>query len=176
MAMRKRVNIALALALLGIVGVIRWQILCQREPAYRGKRLRAWLSSYARNERRSEAEEAVRQIGTNAIPTLLALLRAKDNQYVRELFNLTGGRDVPADSRNRAAFFGFAILGRKAEDAVPRLIEILRDDPPQQRWASLSLGAIGQPAATAMPLLVRVADDMNNPARGSAFWAIGRIH
>jgi hypothetical protein len=86
--MRKRVQIALAVLLVVIVGGIAWLVWPAREPVYQGKGLRVWLQETRwatglehgelnaggvgvwvigpRGDSDGSAEEAVRQIGTNA--------------------------------------------------------------------------------------------------------------
>jgi len=81
--MRKRVYIALAVVLVALAGVIAWQALREREPVYQGKGLRVWLREYrlGLNTGASKvAADAVRHIGTNALPTLLEMLGAKDSK------------------------------------------------------------------------------------------------
>ena len=98
--MRKRVQIALAVLLLAGGGVVLLQLL-EREPVYQGKRLTEWLLSYnvnlvipdsGENVRKmaqwTEADEAVRQIGINAVPTLLRLLRKKDSPLMLHVLAL----------------------------------------------------------------------------------------
>ena len=90
--MRTRVRIALAVWLGAIVGMLLWQGLREREPTYQGKGLRVWLRE-ARQERgqaiqQGKAAVAVRHIGTNAIPTLLAMLGRRDSPLVGESYNL----------------------------------------------------------------------------------------
>jgi len=79
-AMRKRVQIALAFLLVAIAGVIAWQVLHLREPAYQGKRLSVWLQNYSPDGDSPEVDDAVRTMGTNVIPTLLGMLRAEDSK------------------------------------------------------------------------------------------------
>jgi hypothetical protein len=86
----KRVRIPIAIAFAVLVGVIGWQLVKPSdEPSYKGKTLSAWLRSYeyiarshsagvAEESELDEIREAIRHIGTNAIPTLLRLVRAKD--------------------------------------------------------------------------------------------------
>ena len=94
--MKKRGRIALAVSLAAIAGVVLWQASGPRarEPVYQGKGLRVWLSEnyYARPALNGPGLEAarsgLRQIGTNAIPTLLDLLRKKDSALVAALSHL----------------------------------------------------------------------------------------
>ena len=63
-----------------------WQGLLEREPVYQGKSLSFWLQGYIQGGSyigvwpEPEVDEAVRQIGTNAIPALLHMLRAHDSK------------------------------------------------------------------------------------------------
>ncbi len=76
-----------AVLLVAMVGVIVWQVLGDREPVYQGKRLSDWLLSYnvvfasSDSEEKlrqwTEADEAMRQMGINAVPALLLLFRKR---------------------------------------------------------------------------------------------------
>ena len=95
--MRKRVHIALAVLLVALGGVIGWQVLSLREPVCEGKRLSFWLRSYSSDGDSPVADEALRTIGTNAIPALLAMLQAKDSTLKMKLVAL-GLRYTPAET------------------------------------------------------------------------------
>ena len=88
--MRKRVQIALAVLLLAIGGMIAWQVLRLREPVYQGKTLNAWLQEYVAADNQfpvteektatlRRAGDGIRRIGTNALPFLVQMVRAKDS-------------------------------------------------------------------------------------------------
>jgi len=80
--MRKRVHIALAVLLAALLAVVGWQVMRRQEPVYQGKPLSSWLIASATTgspEAQEQANAAVRQVGTNALPTLLRMLRAKDS-------------------------------------------------------------------------------------------------
>jgi hypothetical protein len=85
---RKPLKIVLAIVLVAIAGAIAWQILRTREPSYQGRSLGSWLTAYypvtqktpateraRKAEEMRKAHEAVRQIGTDALPTLLRMQR-----------------------------------------------------------------------------------------------------
>jgi hypothetical protein len=81
-----------------------------------------------------QIEAAVREIGTNAIPTLLNWLRADDTP-IKDSFARLAARHSwmpfhPLSSRdqNLLAFGGFRILGRVASPAMPALRAMLHDD------------------------------------------------
>jgi HEAT repeat protein len=163
--MRKRVYIALAVVLLALAGVIAWQVLREHEPVYQGKRLSVWLyEAYWGNGRNGEgAEECVRQAGTNAIPTLLRMLRAKDSALRAKVTELARRQHIieiefaRAEGWNGAALIGFHLLGSKAQSAVPALMEIANQNisPPSRNDAICALGMIGPSAKDAVPSLLR---------------------
>jgi len=104
------------------------------------------------------AVEAVRSIGTNALPTLFRKLSYKDPQYVKTLNDLAWklsfhriylGREM-ADFDD--ALSGFEALGDLANPAIPRL-ESMFADPSSVGSAALALGRIG---SNAVPALTRL--------------------
>jgi len=100
--MQKRVYIALAVVLVTLAGVIGWQGLRLREPVYQGRRLGDWLAAYKMDGlagveswqvrvEQQKADEAVRHAGTNALPVLLRMLRAKDSALKVKCVELARG-------------------------------------------------------------------------------------
>lgn len=86
MTTQKRIQIALLLMLVLVVGMSTWELMAVREPVYRGKPLSYWLNQYDGNYdsvtaqlAKKETDEAVRHIGTNAIPLLLRRLQTEDS-------------------------------------------------------------------------------------------------
>jgi hypothetical protein len=78
--MAKTRRILLVSSLLAILGVISWLVLRPHdpEPIYKGKPLTYWrdcLIYRTSDPSQGEANEAVQQIGTNALPTLLRMLQ-----------------------------------------------------------------------------------------------------
>ena len=70
---------------------VAWLFLRRVEPVYNGKPLTFWAQQYGSNnwsgrkELAREAEFAVQQIGTNAIPFLLDLMQARDSDLKKRL-------------------------------------------------------------------------------------------
>jgi len=178
--MRKLVQITLAVLLVAVGGVtIGWQVLHsrEREPVYQGNSLSSWLLDSRTTIQQQEADEAVRQAGTNAIPILLRMLRAKDSALMVGLMNLAQRQRLItvhytlAAERNYAGRQGFEVLGAKAQSAVPGLIEIFNQNIsfPSQRKAIEALGDIGPAAKEAVPSLLRwAATNIYNAAAISA--------
>jgi hypothetical protein len=161
-----RVKIVLTIVSVVLVGVIVSQVLThQGQPVYKGKPLTRWLRDYAMGSpaQRGEAAEAVSRIGTNAIPTLLQMLRAKDSAVKARVMNLLQRQRIiriectPANVWNGLGQAGFALLGAKGKSAVPALIEIADHNISLESrgHAVLSLGSIGPVAKEAVPALLR---------------------
>ncbi|MDB6063830.1 MAG: repeat-containing protein [Pedosphaera sp.] len=190
--MRKRSRIALALLLLAVIGGVAWLTLRPNEPMYKGKRLSAWLEAYALATTESiqdlpsprEADEAVRHIGTNAIPLLLRRLRANDSRVTLRLVALAGKQHFfkvkfrPAWLIRPEGVRGFQALGADGKDAVPELIRMYEQDrfaESRDQVASI-LGGIGPAAEQAVPALARSLGDTKLHTRVSTLLALRRIH
>jgi hypothetical protein len=108
------------------------------EPAYNGKALSEWLILDHSGELLDKsAEQAIRQIGTNAIPTLLELLGATPSNRKSRVrkFESKGFESILLLSPQDAAEVlrgigkrGFGILGTNAESAVPQLTKLLHNE------------------------------------------------
>jgi HEAT repeat protein len=224
--MRKRVHIVLAVLLVMLAGVAAWQGLREREPVYQGKSLSKWLEDYTALRGAftlggatvgfvgagggmqgyrfdsAKVDAAVRQIGTNALPTLLRMLRVKDSALRLKLERFarqhTGFRveftpdgtlnvhnvhrviDLSLTSSEALRFravAAFRALGGEARRAVPELIEIYKQMPERGPWgAGAALGSIGPDASAAIPSLLRNVGNTNAVAREIAVTALGEIH
>jgi HEAT repeat protein len=189
--MPTRVYIAVAVLLVAITGVVGRQLLRSREPVYQGKRLSGWLMQYMANhwvagqnsELDKQAQSAIQQIGTNAIPALLRMLRAKDSALKANIMGLVARRRIikipfmSARSWNWAATAGFEVLGAKAQSAVPALVRItnLNISPTSKASAIRALGSIGPPAKEAVPSLLQWTTDANYDVRFSSIYALAQI-
>jgi hypothetical protein len=168
---RKQIQVGLGILLIMVVGLAIWPAR-DTEPVYRGQRLSVWLLAGSG----PDATAAVREAGTNAIPTLLRLLRGKDRGWlvkVKELGQMQHLVKVPitykeerrATDQGLAALLGFKLLGSEARCAVPDLIAIGNENRSgnTRGAAILALGAIGPDAKEAIPSLSRWAT--NSDAR-----------
>jgi HEAT repeat protein len=186
-AMARPVKIALAAAFVALVGVIVWQMVqTPDEPVYRGKALSIWLIDSGLDGEGPEpgAYEALLQAGTNAIPTLMRMLRAKDSPLKVQLMALVQKQHIfkieytTAYQRNRAAGNAFGILGAKARSAVPALIDIANQhiSVASQTSAIDALDYIGPSAKQAVPSLTEWATNADPKVRYFAIHALGGIH
>jgi HEAT repeat protein len=190
---RKRVQIALALLLVVIAGVIAWQVLREREPVYQGKTLDAWLQEYVAAEYQSPVTEetaatrgaatAIRRMGTNALPFLVQMVRAKDSPFKRFVTVVARNQSLirvhlRTDKEiHNMAVVGFYVLGPIGRDAVPVLVELLNDHDPDVRLSAAGcLGNIGPDATVAVPALLSFLNDTNRIVRFAITVDLGRIH
>jgi tetratricopeptide (TPR) repeat protein len=134
----------LRLFLFAGLGGLLWLTLAPREPSYQGKPLSFWLSRAAesglfladqKDPNAKECREAIRGMGTNAIPMLLRILKAKDSALRRAAMDLVERQDfvrIPIGSveeQKQKAQAGFYLLGELASNAVPTLIDICQHPP-----------------------------------------------
>ncbi|HKI71289.1 MAG TPA: HEAT repeat domain-containing protein [Verrucomicrobiae bacterium] len=152
----RSVALVLTLAVLGALVLFLVVPGTMREPEYQGKPLSFWLKQevvLANNPMRPRltpgAEEAVRQIGTNAVPVLLAKVRYVDNPLRQAARNNASKLDsrlvrlaaFPFGYEPRQAMLGFKALGPLAKSAIPQLTEML--NTPNESWALRALLYIG---------------------------------
>lgn len=134
---RKRIIIlSLVIVAAGIGGTVYLRIKGEpKEPVYQGLTLTQWLTEdknttlihYGDYHLRSGASAAVQAIGTNAIPTLLKMYRAKNPaQAVHMIRSLLDPKYMIADVQHDMAFRGFEILGTNALPAAPAIADLMR--------------------------------------------------
>jgi hypothetical protein len=186
-----RVVIASGLILVMILAVVLvWNGARRSEPVYEGKPLSRWLEGHLPNSSANpplnspgwkKADEALRRIGTNAIPTLLQMIRAKDPpKPVLKLLDLLSKKRLvviryrSAFHRNDEAEYAFQMLGTNAACAVPALTKIYQDNvsPNSQRCAALALAHMGPAAIAAVPVLMADFVHTNADVR---FYAVSAI-
>jgi len=114
----------------------------QSEPNYYGKPLTFWLRSFESDlpQIHRQSAEAVRRIGTNALPLIVQMLETKPpiqeswwRQKRRPLLSLVKiNLPRPAIAR-REALAALDALGPTVKDAVPVLEKLLHQNPPDPR-------------------------------------------
>jgi hypothetical protein len=128
-----------------------------------------------------KADQALRHIGTNGIPTLLKLIQAKDPPAIA-LKGLEWARSRRllftsyryASTRNEEARHAFEVLGASAASAVPELIKIYQRNvsPASKRCTASALGSIGHAAQPALPVLLKDFADPDRQVRFDAVTAV----
>lgn len=110
------------------------------EPIYGGKPLKAWLADLGSNnpeEIRDQARDAVRQIGTNALPFLLKELNTFERTDVAYLYTTEG------EHRRSVINSAFQTLGLTAKPAIPALVDCMNHGGNASCIAVRSLTKIG---------------------------------
>lgn len=173
---------AVAVAGLILAGAVVW-LSSSSQPSHQGRELESWLKDLNPLHRQNptkkytDAEEAVRAMGVDAIPQLLRLIQVQDS-VAEQAFRAWGQRLQPyvdiapyqaaANRRNRAAV-AFGILGDEAVPALPELDRIA--------WRpgfTTALKAMGEVGAPAIPMIMKHVD-RPDPMRGWAIHALGMI-
>jgi hypothetical protein len=193
MSTKRRLSLFSSVLLAGLLGLMIWRASVPREPVYEGRTLSSWLnhhvaSSAARPPYNSpgwrQADKALRAIGTDAVPTLLEMISAKDPPPLLRKAKLfaarypwTGINYRYASELNEEAEYAFEVLGTNAASAVLGLIEIYEQNisPSSQRCAAQALGNIGRGAEPALPVLIRQFTHTNDDVRFSAVSAVMHI-
>src|SRR5690242_14866997 len=106
---------------MSIVALCLWRSRSPGEPEYQGKPLSAWLADHFMDSSgpdRTKAEADLRQMGANAIPTLLKMIKAKDPPAaIRKMLDLASKQRLikidrqSARRRHDAAAYAFEVLG-----------------------------------------------------------------
>ena len=170
----RRAIIAVVLVLAGTGLIALWP----REPSYQGKSLTGWLRNlYGTTPAiRGQAQEAIRHIGTNALPILRRKLRAEDSPMRIRLFRWLGRSSIlgipmreAEDWRLRAAD-ACGALGPMAEPAIPELVEASKSSANSYNATMRALGQIGAPAVA--PLIAALTN-ANSTVREAAGGALG---
>ena len=142
------------------------------EPMYEGRALSEWLLALHADltdeeqiaatqqnvdpaklleQKQSRAQEAVRQIGTNGLPTLLDIISVEqwDRKKVlgklksKDFQKAAGNKDIPTEVFRGLAVDGFGILGTNADPAIPQLKRLLYNNPECRPEVSCALVQIG---------------------------------
>ncbi len=150
------------IAILVVSGIVLLAIgWPQSEPDYHGKPLSYWLKGFESDtmEARWQSAEALRHIGTNALPRLLTELStpvSRQEPRWRQTFRTLLSKqslikiNIPRPPDRRVeALAALDALGSLAKDAVPALEELLHEIPPDHR-ALLVLAQIGPEALPAL--------------------------
>jgi HEAT repeat protein len=187
---RSRYYTFIAIAMMTTIAMLAWFIVAEHRqgPIYNGKPLSAWLAGYNLSsmdpDEMAKADAAVRATGTNAIPTLLQMLEARDSALkfrIRELVSRQHIIEVsyaqPVELHFQAGK-AFSILGTNAEAAVPQLMRMFEHegDVDVRSGIANALAGIGPPAKAAVPVLLRGAIDSDSTLRCNSFFALSAIH
>ncbi|MDB6067876.1 MAG: hypothetical protein JWR26_4084, partial [Pedosphaera sp.] len=178
----KRFRIGFGLLVFAVIGGIVWVVIGAHQPEYQGRDLKSWLYEAKSNDWMSaRSETAIRAMGTDALPGLLAMVRVKDSLFRKGLLALSKKQEwIPINFRTREdiqemAWHGILILGPIARPAIPDLVHDLDDPDPQVRvLAAYCLWEIGSPGQEAVPALIRCLNDALKRNTGSD-WDVAQL-
>jgi len=193
--MSKRFCITVVIFLAVVLVVLVWQVLRPREsePIYKGKTLSQWEAEKKPTDFdpsiSTPAIDALRQMGTNALPYLIQDLRSKDALFWRKLprsayslrliirIRLMCG--PPAWERQDRAIYFLKALGSMAKPAIPALSECLDRPEIAEQSADIlghydSIGRVGL-GTEATPPLLKAMTNGNASVRRIAANALGLL-
>jgi hypothetical protein len=190
---RRRVIIIFAVCVLVAIGVVAfWP--GEREPEYNGKKLSEWLEFYENpgmagqnwREREKEAEFAIRQIGTNALPWLMKWIQCDRPWWRARLINIadrfhvktpsTAARILIGSAEMRANYaegFGFQLVGPQAGPVIPDLVELM-ENTNSPVIASHAMYALANIANVTPPLIAMLTNDVSR-VRCRAAYSLGSL-
>ena len=144
--------------LTAVLGGIVFLASAPREPTDNGKKLSAWLDELAaldyskRGDPHTQQAQAVRAIGTNALPWLLKDLRADGSRLHWRLNQILDRQSVinyrfpDINRRLSRAAIGFQTLGEIAEPAISELLSLVEVCPGYVPGALVGIGPPAMPA------------------------------
>ncbi len=174
--MTRRSRLVLLVSCLIAVVATVYCLVIPREPAYAGRSLSSWLRGFEGDkwEARTQAADAVRHIGTNGLPALVAMLRnpgpKNEPAWKRWLRNLASKQslikvNIPRSVNPRTqALAALDALGPIGQDAVSDVEKLLNESPPDPR-APLVLARLG---TSGIPALTRALNHSERAIRYSA--------
>jgi hypothetical protein len=187
-------RLAGVIVLMAVVILLAWRFLPSSEPVYKGKTLSAWTLQYSSNfwagpydkAAKKEAEIAIQQIGTNAVPYFLDMIRVRDSAVKRRLravvpeswyFKLRLSDRLSHQILRSNAAYGFGALGTNATGALPTLIEVATHHPDEDgRYAAmLAISSVGPAAEPVIPFLIQCLTNENRRIRYGAAMGLGHL-
>lgn len=172
-----------SLLVLGLfVGLFIVTRLISSEPSCQGKGLSAWLRDLdgPSSLQRHQAQEAVRLIGSNAIPVLRSMLHARDLPLKTNLVGLLRKQrwiTIPftlARERQIRAALGCTALGPQSRLLFPDLFELSHGDSFLFNLAEGAVSEMGQAAVEPLCLSLTDKDYYTRELAAGALVHIGR--
>ncbi|MDB6022241.1 MAG: repeat protein [Pedosphaera sp.] len=190
---RVRTRKTIAIILLATLTLAVLYRLTPSPPRYQGRSLSFWLKALDDGKRgggltwetwqdrteeqpgRSEAAEAIMQMGTNSLPFLITALSYRDSTVKKWFVGLLGLQSwikvsLPmAADHQRPAALALHILGPAAKPALPQLTKAL-NDPETSQGAAIALAGIGPEGWS---VLSQALASTNQYVSVCAAWALG---
>jgi len=182
---KKRRRLTIAILLMAGIAVAVGFTLCSREPQAQGKKLSYWLRQMdsakgMESVAWQESARAVRQIGTNALPRLLATLQTSDPRWKlavvdwarQSLDQDLSGRLVARDRQR--SLLALRVLGPVARPAIPTLAAMITNaNPDSADVAFQALSGIG--VEECVPPLVLALTNGSAILRPAALVSLGLL-
>lgn len=190
--MNKRLRLAFVFLLVTVLAIASWLTFHSREPVYQGKKLSAWLEDFSQQfnpdeysdeeadrARVAKATEALRHIGTNALPHLLVLIRDRPlpsplHDKINELLEKQSFVSIRLPERKDLSWQAceaFSVLGDGAKPAIPELEKLLMSEH-TAHLASYCLRVVG---ADAVPALLHGLANTNPQVQSVSLQTLGEI-
>jgi hypothetical protein len=178
-------RVIVASLLVAIVGAAGWLIATwPSDPKYNGKPLTYWLEHYWPTPTNMggsyiladpQSVEAIRNIGTNGIPTFLRLIRAQDSPIKLKLIALAQKQHlVTIEFSGRGLIYTGPPQPATPQKKRPRI----KFTPAgvRNQWAAFGFGELRSAASNAVPSLTELLDDHPSQiSQVSAIQALGAI-
>ena len=157
------------------------------DPVYHGKPLSKWLEqmdtgSWPRTTY-CPADDAVRAISTKALPLVNQMLRARDSWLKSKLIALSWKQPIlrihfiPARQLHHRALAACYVSDSLAIGALPAISELMvSQDYDNQPFPVNLLAHLKSGAEPAIPALLQMLENTNNPVRSWASSALWQIH
>lgn len=171
--MRNKRKLALAFLVIVLITGAAWLLVrSPREPSYQGKSLTQWLNEYNRAgsmDKTGPISDAIRAMGTNSLPFLLAYINHPDSKLKFKLQKLLRKQhlikpSILGSDYRSVSILALSALGTNAAPLFPDLLK-LADDPQIHWWGAMSLLAIGP---SSIPTLEKVCESTNVQVRTDA--------
>lgn len=183
--MTRRRRIAFAAAIAAVLALAGWFVIHSREPQYDGKKLSHWLRQLelAQDIESLEwqaAARAVREMGTNTLPWLIAPLRTSDPQWkaqtvewFREVLNKDLSNRLVTRDRQRS-LIALHVLGPLARPLIPEIAAMMTNaNPDIVDSAFAALMRIGSPEC--VPVLVNTLTNGSAILRPATIVSLGSL-
>ncbi|HTA29647.1 MAG TPA: HEAT repeat domain-containing protein [Candidatus Cybelea sp.] len=160
--------------------MLGWKTLRPTEPSYRGRRLSEWLDEYNRAgspDKTGPVSEAIRAMGTNSLPFLLANMEHSDSPLSRKFFSLVQKQNwvkLPVhepDSYRLPSIMAPSALGSNAAPIFPNLLRF-SENASNCAWGASALLAIGP---SSIPTLAKLCQSENEAVRSEAALTIATL-
>lgn len=181
----KSLHLIAVFAVAILVAWVAFDFPFPKEQRFQGRTLTQWLEpepkpklsyKYVFNTRvepkSDEAQRAIKAIGTNAIPTLIKMVQAKDSFLKTSLNSLLDQQTIihfrfrSASEQRGMAFQGFEILAEDAKSAAPTLALLTKSSDVRVRYAALeSLYRVKPAKELIIPVLLQSCHDSDPSIR-----------